>query len=175
MIFKYTNNYENIIYQTVSDDFPDISRTSNIFKSFEAEIKNSLNEYEYEHNYKPGSSQSGIFFFDHEKMLYCGIYCKIPDTDGQMNTIYIVTRRKTVTEIIKDDFLLYLFIWFIVLAAVAAISIRLIKKATYPTEAAILSQKNFVAAASHELKAPLAVILTNAEAIAADSSLEARL
>ena len=41
----------------------------------------------------------------------------------------------------------------------------LLKKAFAPSEEMIKSQKDFVAAASHELKAPLAVIMANAEAL----------
>ena len=45
------------------------------------------------------------------------------------------------------------------------VSRSLLKKAFTPSEEMIKSQKDFVAAASHELKSPLAVIMANAEAL----------
>lgn len=46
----------------------------------------------------------------------------------------------------------------------------LIRKAVLPVEAALKSQKDFIASASHELKSPLAVIQVNAETLELDKS-----
>ena len=60
---------------------------------------------------------------------------------------------------------LYLGIWSISFVVILLVSRSLLKKAFTPSEEMIKSQKDFVAAASHELKAPLAVIMANAEAL----------
>mgnify|MGYP002230167772 CR=1 FL=1 len=54
---------------------------------------------------------------------------------------------------------LYLGIWLISFVVILFVSRFLLKKAFTPSEEMIKSQKDFVAAASHELKAPLAVIM----------------
>lgn len=59
----------------------------------------------------------------------------------------------------------YLGIWGLSLVCVLAVSRFLMKKAFGPTERVLLGQKGFVAAASHELKAPLAVIMANVESV----------
>lgn len=53
----------------------------------------------------------------------------------------------------------------ITLASVCFLSYFLVKKALQPVEASIHRLRNFIAAASHELKAPMAVIQANAEVI----------
>lgn len=55
--------------------------------------------------------------------------------------------------------------WIITLAIMFLISRLLVGKALQPVEASIKSQRNFVAAASHELKTPLAAIQANAETL----------
>ena len=60
---------------------------------------------------------------------------------------------------------LYLFIWIGSFCIIVFVSRLLLKKAFAPSEEMIKSQKDFVAAASHELKAPLAVIMANTDAL----------
>lgn len=57
----------------------------------------------------------------------------------------------------------YLYIWLVVLVLMYLMSRILIMLVLIPVEASLKSQKNFIAAASHELKSPLAVIQANAE------------
>ncbi len=57
----------------------------------------------------------------------------------------------------------YLVIWAGVCALLFLVSRLLVRKAVQPVEAALQSQKEFIASASHELKSPLAVIQANAE------------
>jgi signal transduction histidine kinase len=54
-------------------------------------------------------------------------------------------------------------IWFVALAVFFPISIFLARVITHPVELAMAQQQQFVADASHELKTPLTVILTNSE------------
>lgn len=55
--------------------------------------------------------------------------------------------------------------WILMLAGMVLVCPLLAYIAVKPVEASIKSQRNFVAAASHELKAPLAVIQVNAETL----------
>lgn len=59
----------------------------------------------------------------------------------------------------------YLFLWLVACILMYYMSHVLIRKALQPVEAAIKSQKEFIASASHELKSPLAVIQINAETL----------
>lgn len=61
------------------------------------------------------------------------------------------------------DVFLCSVIWIVTLLCVSLVSRFLLKKALEPTERVMQSQKEFVASASHELKAPLAVIVANVE------------
>src|SRR5699024_4282990 len=69
---------------------------------------------------------------------------------------------------------LYLCIWIGSFCIIVFISRFLLKKAFAPSEEMIKSQKDFVAAASHELKAPLAVIMANTEALQDMQELDAQ-
>lgn len=70
--------------------------------------------------------------------------------------------RVSLWETLKNGCGLYPAVWLGVLALMRILSHFLIDKAVAPVEDAVKSQKNFIASASHELKAPLAVIQANA-------------
>lgn len=167
-LFFCFDEYGNVLYQTASDDTPQFL---GIVNAFEEEIGKEAT------NYKDSSSynQSGIFYFSYEDIPYCGIYGETAVSHTQKATVYLIKPKTAIMERLKEELEFYLAIWCMILAAVTAISHFLIHKATQPTESAIQSQKNFIAAASHELKAPLAVILTNAETTADDPDLAAHL
>ena len=159
--FRYLDESGNTLYETASHSFADIS---GIMSAFEVELKKeqtlSLADSPY--------SQSGIFYFSYKNIPYCGICCDITHSTSQTNSLYLVKQDKTVPDSVKENIIFYLLIWIVVSLIILAICKYLIRKATKPTELAIQSQKNFIAAASHELKAPLAVILTNAEVVSTD-------
>lgn len=83
-------------------------------------------------------------------------YCRVADciifTD-------ISSERQTLQGLIETGVLIGL----LSLLAIFALSVLLARWAVRPVEAAWKQQKQFVADASHELKTPLTVILTNAE------------
>ena len=107
------------------------------------------------------------------------------DWDGSIDIYPVVGNDQSRTYVVKAEFAeikmtilspskslwenilyfskMYAKSWVITLAAVCFLSYFLVKKALQPVEASIHSQRNFVAAASHELKAPMAVIQANAE------------
>ena len=59
----------------------------------------------------------------------------------------------------------YFLIWLLVFMIVLFVSVLIIRQAMKPTVKTMQSQKNFIAAVSHELKTPLAVLLSTADAI----------
>lgn len=59
----------------------------------------------------------------------------------------------------------YFLTWLIVFIAILFVSVLIIRQAIKPTEKAMQSQKNFIAAVSHELKTPLAVLLSATDVI----------
>ena len=75
---------------------------------------------------------------------------------------YIKTRA-SLLETLKNGCSLYPVVWLGVLVLMYFLSRFLIGKAVEPVEDTMKSQKEFIASASHELKAPLAVIQANAE------------
>jgi len=81
------------------------------------------------------------------------------------NKMTILSPGKPLWENILYFSKMYAKSWVITLVAVCFMSYFLVKKALQPVEASFHSQRNFVAAASHELKAPMAVIQANAEVL----------
>lgn len=77
----------------------------------------------------------------------------------------ISSEQAVLRSLIKTCFLIGAATW----AAFFLISILLARWAVKPVEQAWTQQKQFVADASHELKTPLTVILTNAELLQSDS------
>lgn len=94
---------------------------------------------------------------------YYGIQEVFSNQEGNEQHLIVIYPRSSVWSIIRQNCSLYPLIWLVMLAAMYGMSRFLIQKAVIPVEASMKSQKDFIAAASHELKAPLAVIQANAE------------
>lgn len=118
------------------------------------------------------STQSGIFSFSapdgHD---YYGIQATV--VTGNMDTLELYAIREATDSFafLEEHLAFYLMIWLLVFLAILHLSRFLIHKAVKPTENALQSQKEFISAASHELKAPLAVILASAECMQNDTAL----
>ena len=85
------------------------------------------------------------------------------------NEMIMLFQSKSLWENIIYFIELYGKYWVITFAAICVLSHCLVRKALQPVAASIQSQRNFVAAASHELKAPMAVIQANAEVLNHDN------
>ena len=96
---------------------------------------------------------------------YWGIPATIVDKDGSLFHLYLLQQNKISFELIKKQLFFYILIWLVSLLCVTTISHFLLKYAMKPTEMVLKSQKDFIASASHELKAPLAVIVANNDKI----------
>ena len=85
--------------------------------------------------------------------------------------LYAIKEATSSFTLLKEYLFFYSIVWLLVFIAILFLARFLINKAIKPTEQTMQSQKEFIAAASHELKAPLAVILASAECISGDSNL----
>lgn len=96
---------------------------------------------------------------------YYGIQVVFSGHENNEQRLIVIYPRSSVWSIIQHDCSWYPLIWLVMLATMYGMSRFLIQKAIIPVEASMKSQKDFIAAASHELKAPLAVIQANAESL----------
>lgn len=96
---------------------------------------------------------------------YYGIQVIFSDQNTNEQRLIVIRPQSSAWSIIRQDCCWYPLIWLVMLAAMYGMSRFLIQKAIIPVEASMKSQKDFIAAASHELKAPLAVIQANAESL----------
>ena len=74
--------------------------------------------------------------------------------DDTNNSLTLVYEQTPIFQMFLEQLPMYLAIWIVTLLCVSLVSRFLLKKALEPTERVMQSQKEFVASASHELKAP---------------------
>lgn len=118
------------------------------------------------------SSQSGIFSFSTpDKHSYYGIQATAITKNMDILDFYAIKESTSSFTFFKEHLPFYLIVWLLVFIANLFLTRFLISKAIKPTEQTLRSQKEFIASASHELKAPLAVILASAECIGNDTTL----
>ena len=119
----------------------------------------SLKDYYY-------SRQSGAYTIEalNGKKYYC-VNCLVVTDYGSIYTVTAIKEKSSFATLLKPKSGYYFCIWCGVLVSIICLSKILIRKAVKPTEKAMQSQKNFIAAVSHECKAPLASILSSAEMI----------
>lgn len=118
------------------------------------------------------STQSGTFSFSSpDGYDYYGIQATVVTRNMDTLEFYAMKEATSSFTFLEEHLAFYLMIWLLVFLAILLLSRFLISKAIQPTENALQSQKEFIAAASHELKAPLAVILASAECIQNDAAL----
>ena len=81
------------------------------------------------------------------------------------NTYYltVLIRYAAPLDVFLQHLPVYSIVWVISFFCILLLSHWMLKKAFAPTEQMLESQKNFIASASHELKAPLAVIMSHVE------------
>ncbi|WP_058303841.1 sensor histidine kinase [Gorillibacterium timonense] len=96
---------------------------------------------------------------------YYGVHSPFLSYSGTKYDFIIIYPQSPFWAIIRSYCGWYPLLWLGVFAFMYLISHILIKKAVQPAENAMISQKEFIASASHELKAPLAVIQVNTETL----------
>ena len=158
-IFRLFTEHDELLYE--STNIKDATETIDLFlenlKSIESVVSN-------EASYSSYSTQSGTHTFRSvNDRPYYGILCSIYTNEGYLN-LAIVKEKSGITAF-SSTVMHYFLIWLIVLIAVLFVSVLIIRQAMKPTEKAMQSQKNFIAAVSHELKTPLAVLLSATDVI----------
>lgn len=98
---------------------------------------------------------------------YDCIFCEIVTGYGITFGLSIVKESDNFASLLFPELKFYICIWCGIFLFIIFLSRTLTRITVKPTEAAIQSQKDFIAAVSHECKAPLAAILSSAEMIAA--------
>lgn len=155
-VFRLFTEHNELLYE--SSNIKDAAETIDFFLEI---VKSSESTYSNESGY---STQTGTHTFHSVNgRTYYGILCSIYIDGGYLN-LAIVKEKSKITAF-SSTVMHYFLIWLIVLVAVLFVSVLIIQQAMKPTEKAMQSQKNFIAAVSHELKAPLAVLLSATDAI----------
>lgn len=86
-------------------------------------------------------------------------------TQGEYLLLVMMQEQGFLTRHMLWSALLYAGLWLMGSALLALISYWLVGKALAPTAQALRQQKEFIAAASHELRSPLAVVKTSLQAM----------
>lgn len=149
--FRLFTEHDELLYE--STNIKDAAETIDLFLE---KLKSTESAYSNESSY---STQTGTHTFRSiNGRPYYGILCSIYTNEGYLNLA--IVKEKSGIAAFSSTVMHYFLIWLIVLAAVLFVSVLIIRQAMKPTEKAMQSQKNFIAAVSHELKTPLAVLLS---------------
>lgn len=160
MYLLLSDHNHNVLYQSPNIFYMD---TKSALDTFINE-RNKIEVYSLEST--PSSSTSGFFLFDTAQgNHYVGMQCTIITSAGINYNLSIIKDINSTFEILKFKLPLYVVIWILVFASILFLAYFIVGIAVKPTEVASYSQKEFIASVSHELKSPLAVILSCAETI----------
>lgn len=164
----------SVIIVPITTTIPD-SDMNTLITSFEQELKKESTIYtnnSQSSTIYTDNSQSGIFSFSTPAShSFYGIQVKVITQNSDSIELYVIKEATNYLTFLKEHLSFYVITWIIAFIVILFLTRFLISNAMKPTENTLQSQKEFVAAASHELKAPLAVILSSAECINSDTSL----
>lgn len=160
LFLLFMDSNHNTMYQSSAIFQDDID---NILNNFYIEMC-KVKTYSIEKVFR--SSISGCFYFKSSAgHSYIGTTCEVATSNGDYYTLYIIKDFPSSFDLIKQLFSVYFCTWILVFISILILSNFIIGAAVKPTEISIRSQKEFIASVSHELKSPLAVILSSAETI----------
>lgn len=163
--FRLFSDTDSLLYQSSEPE-----NCQNIMDSF---LK-TLQHYQYNSyavnpdrlNSLSKSCQSAAFAVHMpDRRQYDCVYCEIVANNGEKYGLCVARPASSPAEFLLSHLDGYLFIWAGVFLVFLALSFLLTRITVKPAENASLSQKNFIAAVSHECKSPLAAILSSAEMI----------
>jgi two-component system sensor histidine kinase CiaH len=100
---------------------------------------------------------------DHDS--YYVIPSNIHTKAGNIYSLVLFYEPSSISSLLLQQLPAYATIWLLAFILILLASRFLLHRAFEPTEQVLQSHKDFIAAASHELKSPLAVIMANIESI----------
>lgn len=112
----------------------------------------------------------GDFYSDYQGERYIGRYISIPNNYGALLEIIALKSMKPYENELKRTRSFYLILTLGGFIVISGLNYVLAKKAIEPAIKAQKTQNEFVAAAGHELKSPLAVILASSQMMTNDSA-----
>ena len=146
--------YGNVLYEN-NADFPTKSKT----------LSAALNEMivYFQTTSDASSIMEPLEITGSQGERYFGVTSTIRTKSGQIYKLEIFYPKTSMWEVFTTHMVFYVLVWLASFLYLFLLSRFLFKRAFEPTEKILKGQKGFVAAASHELKSPLAVIMTSAE------------
>lgn len=162
--FRLLSDTDSFLYQSEN-----LENCSDIIDAFQDTLQNhkSYALSPLELKYCERSSQSAAYTIRMPNgKNYDGIYCEIVTGYGITFGLSIVKESDSFASLLLPELKFYICIWCSVFLFIIFLSRILARITIKPTETAMQSQKDFIAAVSHECKAPLAAILSSAEMIA---------
>lgn len=155
------DNTGNILYQSDPDTLTDLDTLGKIAEE-NIEIQSPTNHT----NFSQITEQGGygeITGNNHDR--YYVIPASISTKSGNWYSLVLFYEQPSISTLTFQQAPEYCGIWLLAFVCIFFVSRFLLHRAFEPTERVLQSQKDFVAAASHELKSPLAVIMANVENI----------
>lgn len=151
----------HILFQSTPDTLTDFDILKNIFEeSIESQSKS--NHTNLSHITEQGG-YGEIVGNNHDR--YYVIPASINTKSGNWYSLVLFYEQPSIGMLLLRQAPAYCTIWLLAFVCIIFVSRFLLCRAFEPTERVLQSQKDFVAAASHELKSPLAVIMANVESI----------
>lgn len=154
--FYLRDSRKTLLYQTNSP-------SPESFSALIEQAKSQTASLWFSDTMKPSTVQEGISTLNDGTDTYLFIPSTIVTKDQSIYSLGLLYRQASLLEALSGQILPALFLWLISIAILGLVGYLLLKKAFSPANRVWNSQKTFLASASHELKSPLAVILTNAE------------
>ena len=167
--FRLLSNTDPFLYQ--SENLENCSEIIDTFvDTLQYHRSYALSPLELEDCERSSQSAAYTIRMPNGKNYDC-IYCEIVTGYGITFGLSIVKESDSFASLLLPELKFYICIWcgvFLFIILLARILARITVK---PTEATMQSQKDFIAAVSHECKAPLAAILSSAEMIESEADI----
>ena len=161
--FRLLSDTDPFLYQ--SENLEDCSEIIDAFlDTLQQHQSYALSPLELKDCERSGQSAAYTIRMPDGKNYDC-IYCEIVTSYGITFGLSIVKESDSFASLLLPELKFYICIWCGVFLFIIFLSRILAMITVKPTEAAMQSQKDFIAAVSHECKAPLAAILSSAEMI----------
>ena len=163
--FQLLSDTNPLLYQSENlEDCPEIIST--FFNTLQAHQYNSyaLSPEKLKNCIRSGQTAAYTISMPNGESYDC-IYCEIVTGYGTTFGLSIVKESDSFASLLMPELKFYFCIWCGVFLFILFLSRILTRITVKPTETAMQSQKDFIAAVSHECKAPLAAILSSAEMI----------